>query len=63
VWGALCVRSAILGAHLNVKINASGIEDKVWLDTILSEAKSVVVNAIEQEKKILEITNKIIAGN
>ena len=26
--GALCARSAVMGAFLNVKINAAGLEDK-----------------------------------
>src|SRR4029078_10556237 len=34
---ALCARSAVMGAFLNVKINASSIQDKAWVETILKK--------------------------
>ncbi len=53
--GALAARSAVLGAHLNVKINASGVDDKAWLEDLLTRARSLETSALEAEKKILEI--------
>lgn len=49
--GALCARTAVMGAHLNVKINGSSLNDKNWLDGILSKADEIVnkTNAIEAE--------------
>jgi len=52
--GALCVRSAVLGAWLNVKINASGLKDKVFLEKLMKEADEIVALTIEKEAKILE---------
>jgi len=52
--GALCVRSAVLGAWLNVKINASGLKDKVFIDKLMKEADELVSHTIEKEAKILE---------
>lgn len=58
--GALAARSAVLGAYLNVKINAAGLKDREKADKILSEAKSIADSAVESEKEILEIVNNII---
>jgi glutamate formiminotransferase / formiminotetrahydrofolate cyclodeaminase len=60
--GALCARTAICGAHLNVRINASGFEDKAYLNEVLSKAKTIEENALALEKEILEIVNKVISG-
>ena len=53
--GALAARSAVMGAHLNVRINASGVADKVWLADILNRARDIEANAVEAETQILEI--------
>lgn len=49
--GALCIRTAIYGAYLNVKINASGLKDKMIADKYINEATEILQksNAIEQE--------------
>ena len=51
--GALCARSAVMGAHLNVKINASGVSDKATLGPLLSEALEIERRACEAERTIL----------
>lgn len=58
---ALCARSAVIGAHLNVKINAGGLEDKTWLDKVLAEAAKVEAEAVKLEKDILVLVDKVIA--
>lgn len=58
--GALCARSAVMGAFLNVKINATGLEDKVFAKKIISEAQEIADKAVEEEKTIIEIVNKKI---
>lgn len=58
--GALCARSAVLGAWLNVKINASGLKDREFADRILSEAARIAQEAITREKSILEIVEQKI---
>lgn len=54
--GALCTRSAIYGAYLNVKINASGLKDKQVADQLIQEAQSILDAALEEEKEILALT-------
>ncbi len=53
--GALCARSAVMGAHLNVKINASGVSDKAKLDPLLAEALEIERRACEAERAILAV--------
>lgn len=58
--GALCARSAVIGAYLNVKINGSGVDDKVFVGNILSEAETIRRNALEAEEKILRMVDDTI---
>lgn len=53
--GALCARSAVLGAGLNVKINASGYDDSNYVSDILAKVASMEQQALESEKEILQI--------
>ena len=57
--GALCARSAVLGAYLNVRINATGSEAESSVLSILAEAKKMKEEAIIREGEILEIVNLI----
>ena len=58
--GALCVRSAVIGAYLNVKVNGAGFKDKVFLDAIMKEADELVLKAKTTEDSILaEVNAKI----
>ncbi|MFM7646065.1 MAG: glutamate formimidoyltransferase [Sphingomonadales bacterium] len=53
--GALCARSAVLGAGLNVKINASGYEDKKYVETVLRQVALWEQEAQEKEEAILKV--------
>ncbi|MFN5183596.1 MAG: glutamate formimidoyltransferase [Bacteroidota bacterium] len=58
--GALCVRSAVMGAYLNVKINCSGYEDKDFVKDILEKGASIEKQTIALETEILKIVNEKI---
>ncbi len=60
--GALAARSAILGAHLNVKINAASCSDKIFVERILPEGRAIEQKAVLLEQNILEIVEKKIAS-
>jgi len=51
--GALCVRSAVIGAYLNVKVNAAGFRDTTFLEGILKEAEELVARANAREEKLI----------
>ena len=55
--GALCARSAVLGAYLNVKINAGGCEDRQWVEDILAKGSTIENKTIALEKEIIQIAN------
>ena len=58
--GALCARTAVLGAGLNVKINASGYEDKDYVEEVLQLALKMEQDAIAKEMQILHLVNEKI---
>jgi glutamate formiminotransferase / formiminotetrahydrofolate cyclodeaminase len=60
--GALCARSAVVGAYLNVKINGKDLEDKKFLDKIMKEAKDIEAKARKKEEDILKIVEAKIEG-
>jgi glutamate formiminotransferase/formiminotetrahydrofolate cyclodeaminase len=59
--GALCARSAVIGAFLNVKINAAGLKDKDFAEEILRQGAEIERKAIDLEAEIMEIVNRKIA--
>jgi glutamate formiminotransferase/formiminotetrahydrofolate cyclodeaminase len=58
--GALCARSAVMGAFMNVRINASGYDDKGFVDDVLKKGKEIEKKAIALEGEILNIVNSKI---
>ena len=58
--GALAARAAVLGAQLNVKINAAGLKDRAKADSLTKEAEEIAQKAIERENSVLEAVNKSI---
>lgn len=59
--GALCARSAVMGAYLNVKINAAGLSDKAFAENILKKGKAIQESSVKAEAEILEIVNSKIS--
>jgi glutamate formiminotransferase/formiminotetrahydrofolate cyclodeaminase len=60
--GALCARTAVMGAFLNVKINADGVDDKEFVKDLLERGQEIENKALQSEKDILEIVNEKIKG-
>nr|MBP6314852.1 glutamate formimidoyltransferase [Chitinophagaceae bacterium] len=56
--GALCIRAAVYGAYLNVKINASGLKDRVVADAMVVEATELLAKSNAEEADILRITEE-----
>ncbi len=55
--GALCARAAVIGACMNVRINAAGYNDKVFVSNIVSKAKEIEDKTIALEAEILKMVN------
>jgi glutamate formiminotransferase/formiminotetrahydrofolate cyclodeaminase len=59
--GALCARSAVWGAYLNVCINAAGIKDESVKSRYLREAEAIKNESLQIEARILDYVEKQIA--
>jgi glutamate formiminotransferase/formiminotetrahydrofolate cyclodeaminase len=55
--GALCARSAVMGAFLNVRINLAGLDDKALAADFLKRGRKIETKAVALEKDILDIVN------
>ncbi|HVT13007.1 MAG TPA: glutamate formimidoyltransferase [Fimbriimonadaceae bacterium] len=53
--GALCARSAVMGAFLNVRINSSSLDDKAFVEAAVSEGRRLQDEALSKEAEILRI--------
>ena len=60
--GALCARTAVMGAWLNVKINCSGYDDKVYVERILNSCDELIAKTTAKEAEILSLVHKVIEG-
>ena len=58
--GALAARSAVMGALLNVKINAGGLKDRAVAEQLVKEAEEIAAMAQAEETEILNIVNSKI---
>ena len=55
--GALAARSAVLGAELNMRINAAGLADRETAKALTDEAARLAEAAEKEEKEIIGIVN------
>jgi glutamate formiminotransferase/formiminotetrahydrofolate cyclodeaminase len=60
--GALCARAAVMGAFMNVRINAAGYDDKDFVNKILTKGTEIENLTIIAEEEILKIVDAKI-GN
>ncbi|MBQ7296912.1 MAG: glutamate formimidoyltransferase, partial [Alistipes sp.] len=58
--GALAARSAVLGARLNVRINAAGLKDRTTADRLTAEADRIAEEACRIEQEILHLVEQKI---
>jgi len=56
--GALAARAAVLGAALNVKINAGSLTDRAVAEPLIVEADALVAQANNAEQEILRIVER-----
>ena len=58
--GALAARSAVMGACLNVKINAAGLKDRTVADALVKKAEEIQAAAQRAEAEILAVVESKI---
>lgn len=60
--GALAARAAVLGAGMNVKINAASLKDRAKADALIAEADKLIEKANAEEKEITAAVDKVISN-
>ena len=60
--GALCARTAVIGAFMNIRINAAAIRDKVFAGKLLERGTGMVNLCEQQEEEIRRIVGKRLEG-
>src|SRR4030095_16762543 len=58
--GALCARSAVMGAFMNVRINAANYDDKIFVNDVVARGKEIEDKAKVKEEEILKLVNEKI---
>ena len=58
--GTLAARAAVLGAGMNVKINASSLKDKAKTAELIAEADQLIAQANSQEEEIRVMVDQVI---
>ena len=58
--GALCARTAVMGAFMNVRINAKDFADKSFVADIIQKGKETESKTIKLEEEIIQIVNEKI---
>jgi glutamate formiminotransferase/formiminotetrahydrofolate cyclodeaminase len=56
--GALCARTAVLGAVMNVRINAAGIKDKAFADDLVAKALDIQAKTESLETEIRNLVEE-----
>jgi glutamate formiminotransferase/formiminotetrahydrofolate cyclodeaminase len=56
--GALCARTAVIGAYLNVKVNTMDLEDKAFVEDILNKANEIQLAARQKEDEIVKLVEE-----
>lgn len=60
--GALAARSAVLGAQLNVRINAASLKNREEADRLTARAAEIAEKAMIAETKVLEIVDEVLSA-
>ncbi len=53
--GALCARTAVLGAHMNVRINSTSYDDKTYVSAVLAKGAVMEQEAVRLESEIVQL--------
>lgn len=59
--GALCIRTAVFGAYMNVKVNMADLKDEVWKKEMLLKSEKIYLKTIEKDKELFNLVNESIS--
>ena len=58
--GAICARTAVIGAYFNVRINVKDITDRAYAESILKNAADIYTKTLEREVNIIALIDSKI---
>tara|TARA_B100000683_G_C12483810_1_gene552333 strand:+ start:352 stop:2043 length:1692 start_codon:yes stop_codon:yes gene_type:complete len=58
--GAMCLRTAVIGAVLNARVNANDLEDKAYVEKTLSRCKELVSQSFSREEAVLARVDEVL---
>jgi glutamate formiminotransferase/formiminotetrahydrofolate cyclodeaminase len=61
--GALAIRSCIRGAFLNVRINASGLSDTVFVTDVIANGADIESKTLAAEDKVMKTIDQRIINH
>jgi glutamate formiminotransferase / formiminotetrahydrofolate cyclodeaminase len=56
--GALCARTAVMGAFMNVRINTADLEDKAFVKDIVEKGREIQEAAVKKEQEIIKLVEE-----
>ena len=60
--GAMCLRTAVIGAVLNARVNANDLKDDDYVSSILARCEDLVSNACKKEAEILARVDEVLGS-
>ena len=60
--GAMCLRSAVMGAVLNARVNTGDLEDSEYVTKILARCEELVSNSQKKEAEILSRVDEVLGA-
>ena len=60
--GAMCLRSAVMGAVLNARVNAGDLEDSEYIDKVLARCEELVSSSQKKEAEILSRVDEVLGA-
>lgn len=60
--GALCARTSVMGAFMNVRINVSGYDDKAFVNDVIAKGREIEQKTMKLERDILKIVDEKIGS-
>lgn len=58
--GALCARTAVYGAYLNIAVNTGGLDDKEYVQEIMAKSEAIFQEVMRQETEIIDFVKSRI---
>ena len=59
--GALCIRTAVFGAYMNIKVNMVDLKDEEWKASLLVKADKIIENTTRKDNELYRLVSEAIS--